>query len=115
MRGFLAKHGRVARDVSKVCDSDTGLDARIAAKLGVNVAFVTQVVGAIVDEIGWDEIRAFREELHKGQSIYEDAGGYFIRAIRALLGKKSSPIMNYRSALQAMLEQANKKGNADAK
>ena len=109
MRGFLAKHGRVAPDVSKTYDYDTGLDARIAVRLGVNKAFVTQVVDAIVDEIGWDEIHAFQEELYKGQSIYEDAGGYFVRAIRGLLGKKSSPIINYRLALQTMLEQADRK------
>lgn len=27
------------------------------------------------DQLGWDDINRFNAELHKGQSVYEDAGG----------------------------------------
>ena len=38
-----------------------------------------------ISRMGWPEIRAFQEELRKGQSIYEDAGGYFMRGFRRFI------------------------------
>jgi hypothetical protein len=60
------------------------------------------------DLLGWDDIHRFNAELHKGQSVYEDAGGYFIRAIMALFGKKPDPVVSYRNAARSLLEQHSK-------
>jgi hypothetical protein len=57
-----------------------------------------------IDRMGWPEIHAFQEELRKGQDIYEDAGGYFIRAIKALFGvRPGDPVTAYQDAARAML------------
>lgn len=58
------------------------------------------------DDLGWPDIERFNAELHKGQDVYEDAGGYMIRAIMALFGKKADPVMNYRQAASALLQNA---------
>ena len=59
---------------------------------------------AACDAIGWPQIRAFQEELRKGQDIYEDAGGFFSRAIRALLGRsRVDPVTNYQDAARALI------------
>lgn len=58
------------------------------------------------DQLGWDDINRFNAELHKGQSVYEDAGGYFIRAIAALFGKKPDPVVSYQEAARALLKGA---------
>jgi hypothetical protein len=58
------------------------------------------------DDLGWPEIRAFEAELDKGQDIREDAGGFFIRAIMALFGRKpTDPVTNYQQAAQALLDE----------
>jgi hypothetical protein len=60
-----------------------------------------------VDRMGWPEIHAFRAELHMGQGVREDAGGYFMRAIRALLGiRPRDPVLTYRTAARALIERA---------
>lgn len=59
-----------------------------------------------VENIGWDEIKAFQEELSKGQCIYEDAGGYYKRAIARLLGiRPRNQILTYQQAAKAMFEE----------
>ena len=58
------------------------------------------------DDLGWPDIHRFYAELHKGQSVYEDAGGYILRAIMALFGKKADPVVSYRNAAKALLEGA---------
>jgi hypothetical protein len=62
---------------------------------------------AACNAISWPQIHAYHEELRRGQDIYEDAGGFFQRAIRALLGKPSlDPIVSYREAARALLREA---------
>jgi hypothetical protein len=55
------------------------------------------------EDIGWDQINAFKKEIRKGQYIHEDAGGYFVRAIMAMFGKKPDEIICYRSAISVLL------------
>ena len=56
------------------------------------------------DHLGWPDINRFHDELHKGQCVYEDAGGYMLRAIMALFGKKADPVLSYRDAARALLQ-----------
>lgn len=57
-----------------------------------------------IDRMGWAEIHAFQAELRRGQDIYEDAGGFMLRAIKALFGvKRADPITTYQDAARAML------------
>ncbi|MES2289250.1 MAG: helix-turn-helix transcriptional regulator [Pseudomonadota bacterium] len=61
-----------------------------------------------LDRMGWPEIHAFQRELARGQDVYEDAGGYFMRAIKALFGLPGKdPVVTYREAARAMIAQAN--------
>lgn len=53
------------------------------------------------NDIGWDDIRRFENELQKGQSVLEDAGDYFVRAIVALFGKTPAPaVLTYQDAAE---------------
>jgi hypothetical protein len=62
---------------------------------------------AACDAITWTQIHAYHKELRRGQDIYEDAGGFFRRAIRALLGKSSpDPVVSYREAARALIREA---------
>jgi len=58
------------------------------------------------DDLGWDDIRNFQDELNKGQGACEDGGGFFVRAIMALFGKKADPVENYRQAAARLLREA---------
>lgn len=58
------------------------------------------------EDLGWADIRRFQEELHKGQGVQEDAGGFFVRAIMALFGKKPDPVETYRQAAERLLREA---------
>jgi len=44
--------------------------------------------------------------LHKGQHVRWAAGGYFVLAIMALFGNRAYPVMSYRDAARALLEEA---------
>lgn len=61
-----------------------------------------------IDRMGWPEIRAFQEELRRGQDVFEDAGGFWKRAIRRLFGLPSpySEVTTYQQAARAMVEKA---------
>ncbi len=59
------------------------------------------------EDLGWDDIRRFQCELHKGQDIREDGGGYFVRCIMVLFGKESDPVETYQQAAEKMLRDAN--------
>ena len=63
---------------------------------------------AAIDRMGWPEIHAFQEELRRGQDIYEDAGGFIMRAIRQLFGLPSplSEVTTYQDAARAMVAKA---------
>lgn len=60
------------------------------------------------ERLGWSEINAFNAELHKGQSVFEDAGGYFIRCILALFGikKPAAKIVSYQDAARSLLAES---------
>lgn len=59
------------------------------------------------DRIGWPDIRRFNAELDRGQGIREDGGGFFIRCIMALFGKKPDPVETYQEAARRLLEEMN--------
>jgi len=60
-----------------------------------------------INRMGWDEIHAFQNELRKGQDIYEDAGGFFMRAIKALFGiKPTDTVTTYQDAARALVTAA---------
>lgn len=60
---------------------------------------------AAVDQMGWPEIHAFHAEMRKGQGIYEDAGGFFMRGLRRLFGlpQIDEEVITYQRAARAML------------
>lgn len=62
-------------------------------------------------DIGWPEIRAFQEELRHGQGVREDGGGFFVRCIMALFGRKPDPIENYQRAAARLLREVAAKGS----
>jgi hypothetical protein len=60
-------------------------------------------------DIGWPQIHAFQDELRRGQDIYEDGGGFFVRCILALLGRrKQDSVTTYRCAADALIRSMNK-------
>ncbi|TXM92631.1 hypothetical protein [Methylobacterium sp. WL116] len=63
---------------------------------------------AAVDRMGWPEINAYYAELNLGQGIDEDAGGYFLRALRRLFGLPSNrkTVERYQAAARAMIGRA---------
>jgi hypothetical protein len=62
-----------------------------------------------LDRMGWPEIDAFNAEIRKGQDVYEDGGGYFMRAIKALFGiKPRDPMLTYQEAARALIEEASR-------
>lgn len=69
-----------------------------------------EAVEQAIDRMGWPEINAFNKERSKGQSIYEDAGGFVMRCMRRLFGLPSpdTKIVSYQEAARAMVEHARK-------
>jgi hypothetical protein len=61
------------------------------------------VLERAIDRMGWPEIHAFQDELRKGQGVSEDAGGFLIRAIKALFGIRPDPVETYRDAMRALI------------
>lgn len=57
-----------------------------------------------IDKMGWPEITAFQESL--SQDVYEDAGGLMLRKIKRLFGIRHDPVLTYREAARAMLNEA---------
>jgi len=55
------------------------------------------------EDIGWPEIHAFQDELRKGQGVREDAGGFFVRCIMALFGRKPDPVETYQQAAARLI------------
>lgn len=58
------------------------------------------------EDIGWPEINAYHDELNKGQSVWEDGGGFFVRCIMALFGKKPDEVETYQQAAARLLAEA---------
>lgn len=75
------------------------LDERVLSTAGIDA-----VIEARIDTLGWPEIHAFNAERRKGQDIYEDAGGFMLRAIKALFRiKPRDPVLTYRDAARAFV------------
>lgn len=87
-------------------NSDLTLVAFAAKTAGVTVEQAEAVLETVVANLGWHQIHAMQEELRRGQDIYEDAGGYFLRAYRRLFGlsRANTAVVNYRAAVAAMLD-----------
>jgi hypothetical protein len=68
----------------------------------------TALLAEAVDRMGWPEIHAFRDELRRGQDVFEDAGGFWMRAIRRLFGLPSpySEVETYQQAARRMVAEA---------
>lgn len=64
-----------------------------------------QALERAIDRMGWPEIHAFTDERRKGQSIYEDAGGYLMRCLRRLFGLPTpdEEVISYQRAARAMI------------
>ena len=60
------------------------------------------------DHIGWPDIRRFQAELARGQGVREDGGGFLVRCIMALFGKKPDHVETYQEAARRMLDEARK-------
>lgn len=92
----------------KVIDAEKGIYEITGKKEDITYQ-VNQIaqreLEATVERMGWPEIRAFNEELRKGQSIFEDAGGYMLRAIRRLFGlsEQTEEVVTYQRAARAAL------------
>lgn len=71
-----------------------------------------EILEQAIDEMGWEEINAFKNQ--EGQSIYEDAGGYFLRKIKCLFGiYPQDEIVTYQKAAKRLIEEAKSNGRAD--
>ena len=80
-------------------------------KAEVVLAALNAAGGYVVfpDQIGWPEIERYHAELARGQSVYEDGGGFFARCIRALLRTplpEDAEVLPYREAAKALLQAA---------
>jgi hypothetical protein len=73
-----------------------------------SMTFEQRVIADAIDRMGWPEINAFQDELRKGQSVDEDAGGFWLRAIARLfrLRRRRDPVVTYRDAARAALQQS---------
>lgn len=60
------------------------------------------------DNLEWDDIKRYQDVLREGQGIYEDGGGFFIRAIMSLFGKSYDPVKTYQDAARELLSGAEK-------
>ena len=89
-------------------NADLTLVEFAAKTAGVTVEQAEHVLETVVANLGWPEIHAMQEELKRGQDVYEDAGGFFMRAYRRLFGlsRAATTVTNYRDAVAAMLDAA---------
>ena len=58
------------------------------------------------DDLGWPDIRRFQDELSRGQGVQEDGGGFFVRCIMTLFGKKPNVVETYKEAARRLLKEA---------
>lgn len=79
---------------------------RVAARTGFAKSSIQIMLDSFVEELSWDELHLYFAELRKGQSIREDAGGYFIRCIKRLFGYPvaDEEIITYQKALSALIQ-----------
>lgn len=57
------------------------------------------------DQIDWTDIHRFKDEIAKGQDIYEDGGGFFTRAISGLFRAKTTTVTTYQEAAKSLLKE----------
>lgn len=67
-----------------------------------NLGELEYVVGRLSDE----QLRAFWAERAKGQSVYEDAGGYLVRCYAAMLGEPTEEPYTYGQAASDLIARA---------
>jgi len=67
---------------------DRSLYALVARDTGIAKRHVDAVISSLISHMGWEQVTAFQNEMRRGQ-LYEDAGGYFIRAIGKLFGSRA--------------------------
>lgn len=89
-------------------NADLSLVQFAAKCAGVTSEQAEHVLETVVANLGWPEIHAMQEELRRGQSVYEDAGGFFMRAYRRLFGLPNDgrEVLSYRAAVKAMIDTA---------
>jgi hypothetical protein len=66
---------------------DRTLYALVSYDTGVAKRHIDDAVESLISHMGWEQVKAFQNEMRRGQ-LYEDAGGYFIRAIGKLFGAR---------------------------
>lgn len=57
------------------------------------------------DDLGWPDIHRFQNAMRNGQGVCEDAGGFWVRCIKALFGIKADPVETYQEAVRRLLEE----------
>lgn len=79
---------------------DQSLYARVSYRTGHSKGKLDEITAAFVDEMGWDEVKAFNAEIRRGQ-LYDDAGGYLVRCIGKLFGARGrfDQLSNHRRRL----------------
>lgn len=84
---------------------------RVSERVALPPSVVQSVINIAIDEMGWEEIGAYNKEMKRHQQINEDAGGFILRCIGALLGAKPRDnLLSYKEALTVMVKTAiNKK------
>jgi len=66
---------------------DRSLYALVTYDTGIAKRHIDAVVASLISHMGSEQVEAFNRELRRGQ-LYEDAGGYFLRAIGKLFGAR---------------------------
>jgi len=64
---------------------DRTLYALVSYDTGIAKRHINDVVESLVSHMGWEQVKAFQNEMRRGQ-LYEDAGGYFIYRVSSALG-----------------------------
>lgn len=65
--------------------ADQTLHARVGRRCNMSAGKVEEVVNALIEEMGWEEIDRFNAEFRVGQAE-DDAGSYMLRCIGKLFG-----------------------------
>jgi hypothetical protein len=116
-RGELIDRGEAVRIDGWTTLTQKGLEASLALGFGARkekrdrdrarAASEQFILEKAIDRMGWEEINAFNEQLARGQGVYEDAGGFFLRAIKYLFGiKPKITVLTYQDAARALLKEA---------
>ncbi len=117
VRGALRRAARSDLELLSVHDADAlrSLALRAEQLLCCRRSTALATLEDAVDSMGWPEINAFNAELARGQAVLEDAGGYWLRAIRRLFGLSSGRdvVTTYRDAARALVREAQRRDDGD--